>query len=341
MSTVRLLDLGQFVEDMVGALERAVKEGILERTGPTFAFSHDMLQESTYNLIPPGERERLHRTIATSLVHDPDVWRNADLCKIAADQINRCKDTGGVLRAEKATFARLNLMAGKHAVRASSFKQARGYFEAGIALLSAKHWEHQYSLSLELYELVAVTSFMDGNVDSVPGRLHDILSNAKSLDDELNARALLAKSYLAQGSAALGLKCIMEILRGLGETFATLPTDVTQSQVVGEIQPLLPKLREITKERILSLPAMTDARKQTAMKFMTLLISICYFSSQMFAHLLSCRMIQLSFEYGFCEDTISGLASIAHGMAIGFALIISIPSIALMSSPLAYPHFLF
>ncbi|KAL7535348.1 hypothetical protein ACHAXR_006436, partial [Thalassiosira sp. AJA248-18] len=52
MSIIQLLDSGQFVPNMLGALDLAVTEGIVEKAGPIFAFSHDMLQESTYNLIP-------------------------------------------------------------------------------------------------------------------------------------------------------------------------------------------------------------------------------------------------------------------------------------------------
>jgi hypothetical protein len=53
----------QFVPDMLKALETAVQEGIVNRAGPIFAFTYDLLQESTLNLIPEYERKHLRKQI--------------------------------------------------------------------------------------------------------------------------------------------------------------------------------------------------------------------------------------------------------------------------------------
>merc|ERR1712194_803432 len=66
--------------NMLNTLEAAVKEGIIEKAGPIFAFSHDMIQESTYCLIPVEERNPLHKKIGMNLVLDHDVAKNAELC---------------------------------------------------------------------------------------------------------------------------------------------------------------------------------------------------------------------------------------------------------------------
>lgn len=129
ISTIELLDLGEFVPNMFEALESAIKEGIVERAGPVFAFCHDMLQESTYNLIPPDKRKPLHKMIGMNLViQDPQNANNPELCTLAADQINICKDVDGILNhAERAFVARLNLTAGKHSMstKKSNFQQGK------------------------------------------------------------------------------------------------------------------------------------------------------------------------------------------------------------------------
>jgi len=128
ISTIQLLDLGQFVPNMLEALEVAETEGLLDRAGPVFAFSHDMLQESTYNLIQKDERKQLHKKVGMSLVQDmEDIADNADVCILAVDQINICKDLGGILRpAECFLFARLNLAAGKHFMSAEKSNYEQG-----------------------------------------------------------------------------------------------------------------------------------------------------------------------------------------------------------------------
>ena len=264
-SIIRLLGPSQFVEDMTEALELAEAEGIIEKAGPIFAFSHDMLQESTYNLISSQkERTLLHKKIAMSLVRHPEVLQDADRCTVTADQINRCADVNRILDStERALFARLNLTAGQHAMHASSYGQAWGYFEAGIVLLNNQHWDQQYFLSLQLYEMSAVASFTDGNIDTVTSRLDEILSHARSFDDRLTARALLAQSLAAQGLVAKGVQIILEVLSGLGEIF---PRNVTPAHVSEEMTAMLPQLRNVTEDWLRNLPVMTDVRKLNAMK---------------------------------------------------------------------------
>jgi len=127
LSTVRLLDLGQFVTNMMESLELAMEEGIIERAGPVFAFCHDMLQESTYNIMPISEKQMLHRKIALSLVKDQEVsGNNAAMFMLAADQIQVSKVLGGALSpSECSVFAQLNLTAGKHSMslKKSNYKQ--------------------------------------------------------------------------------------------------------------------------------------------------------------------------------------------------------------------------
>jgi len=311
-SIIPLLDLGQFVPNMHEALRLAMDEGIVEKAGPLFAFSHDMLQESTYNLIPTHERKPLHKMIGKSLAQDADILNNAELCTLAADQINMCKDTEGMLDpSDQGLFCRLNLAAGKHSVAASSYDQAQGYFEAGISLLHDNPWEKQYYLSLELHEMSVIVSFMDGNVETVSSRLCEILSHSKSFDDALNSRALRAKFLASQAQYAESIKELLGVLSNLGEEF---PQDAGLAQVTSEIKATQLLLEDITKEKILSLPTIKAVKELNKMKFMGLLLGIGYFSSPMLAPLVCCRMIELTFKFGSCEDTISGLAFMAQAL---------------------------
>ena len=268
VATIKLLDSGQFVPDMLEALESAAQEGIVERAGPIFAFTHDMLQESTLNLIPEDERLLLRKKIGKSLVEVPntDVSNNADLCILAVDQMNLCKDTDGMLdAAERALFAQLNLDAGNHSIAASSYEQARAYFEAGISLLDSNPWCEQYSLCLELYEMSAVVSFMDGKVETVSTRLDSILSNAKSFDDTLNSRALKAKLLASQGLFVESVEEVFGVLLNFGEQF---PGDVTLSHLKSEINATQSLLKDTSVDTFLNLPPITDKRKLITMNFM-------------------------------------------------------------------------
>jgi len=266
VATIELLDLGQFVPDMFKALKSAVQEGIIDRAGPIFAFTHDLLQESTLSLIPEYERKQLRKQIGKSLVQCPGVESNAGLCILAVDQINMCKDTDDMLDpAEQALFAQLNLSAGKHSIAAASYDQARGYFEAGISLLHSNPWDKQYSLCLELFELSADVSFMGGNVETVAVRLDSILSNAKLFDDTLNSRALRTKFLASQGQYVEAAEEVFGVLSNLGEECFG---EISSSHLMSEINATKTLLKDTSKESILNLPPMTDIQKLTTMKFM-------------------------------------------------------------------------
>jgi predicted ATPase len=200
-------------------------------------------------------------------VQVPDVANYAGLCTLAVDQINMCKDIDGMLDpVERALFAQLNLAAGKHAIAASSYERGRGYFEAGISLLHPNSWDEQYSLCLELYEMSAVVSFMDGKIETVSARLDSILSNAHSYDDTLNSRALRTKFLASQGQYAEATKEVFGVLSNLGEELP--PGDISLSSLKSEINATQTLLKNTTKDTFLNLPPMTDMRKLNTMKFM-------------------------------------------------------------------------
>ena len=266
VSTIKLLDLGQFVPDMLEALESAAEEGIVDRAGPVFAFTHDLLQESTLNLIPEYERKLLRKQIGKSLVQAPSVANNAGLCTLAVDQINMCKDIDSMLDpVERALFAQLNLAAGKHSIAAASYERARGYFEAGISLLHTDPWGEQYSLCLELFEMSAVVSIMEGNVETVEVRLDSILSNATTFDDALNSRALRTKFLASQGLYVEATEEVFGVLSSLGEE---VPGEISSSHLKSEINATHILLEDTSKHTILNLPPMTDTQKLNTMKFM-------------------------------------------------------------------------
>ena len=151
--------------------------------------------------------------------------------------------------------------------------------------------------SLKLYERSIVVGFMDGNVETVPSRVDDIVSNARSFDDTLDSRVLLAKYLTSQAQYADATNGVLIVLSSLGEAF---PEEVTSSHVTNEIHAITPMLKGITKDTFLNLPTMTDRTKLNAMKFMDLALTSGVFSSPMLMNLVSCRMTRLTFLVSEC-----------------------------------------
>ncbi len=127
--TIELLNLGQQVLsfDMKKELQLAVNEGILEKAGPIYQFTHDLIQQTIYDLIPEKNRKLLHRKIGASLLKS--AADNQTILLLAVEQINMfCKEvilSGKSILSpeERSDFARANAAAAKFALSSSSFEQ--------------------------------------------------------------------------------------------------------------------------------------------------------------------------------------------------------------------------
>ena len=124
-STIELLNLDQQLTpfNMMDELDQAVKELIMEKAGPFYQFTHDIIQFTIYNLIPLASRKILHKTTGDALLRS--AADNPTIQLLAADQINMyCNDDeDGLSSEEQAQYAECNAMAAKRAIASSSFEQ--------------------------------------------------------------------------------------------------------------------------------------------------------------------------------------------------------------------------
>jgi predicted ATPase len=296
--------------EMMRQLHIAVQMGMMESAGPIYQFTHDIIQQTIYDLIPLSSRKLLHMKIGKELL---EMAGESDATHLLAiDQINLfCKD-GIPSQEERPMYAQSNCKAAKLAMATSSFDQARSYVNSGIRLLGSGHWETQYSLSLDLFEMSASISCIHGDADSLTTCLEEILSHTRTFDDGLTASSLLAK-LLASRSKFDEARCnCLAILSSLG---VDIPDDVTHFVAMNELTLMQETLRKITREKITSLLPMTNKAMLTAMKFCNML---CMYSMSkpLLLPLVSCRMIRLTLEYGFCDDSIVGFALAGYSMFV-------------------------
>lgn len=172
-----------------------------------------------------------------------------------------------------------------------------------MQLLDARHWQTQYTLSLNIYEMSASVSCMRGDIDTMSSCLDEILSHAKSFDDSLKASSLLVKLLASQSRFEEARSNCLLILSNLGEVF---PQDVNLPLVLNDLSKIQILLRNVTHDQIKSLPRMADINKLNSMKFLNMLCMYSIISKPMLLPLLSCRMVRLTLQYGTCDDSIVG-----------------------------------
>ena len=109
---------------MQDALKMAMGEGLVEKAGPIYQFTHDIIRQTVYDSIPQSDRRLLHKNIGESLLlsteNDPKIHI------LAVDQINLyIKDTDTLSSEEKSRFAKINASAAKFSIASSLFEQGQ------------------------------------------------------------------------------------------------------------------------------------------------------------------------------------------------------------------------
>ncbi|KAL9184866.1 hypothetical protein ACHAXT_002643, partial [Thalassiosira profunda] len=274
-------------------------------------FTHDIIKQTIYDLIPPTIRSLLHKSIGKNLL-EAAASNNPTIHLLAVAQINLfCKD-GTPSPEERSQFASCNSQAAKYAIACSSFEEARSYIDAGIKMLEENHWETHYALSLDLFNMSASLCWMQADTATMAERLDDVIKHSKTFDDSLPASCLLVK-LLASTSDFDAARKNCGLILSLG---ANIPPEVNDSLVQSELKEMNETLRSITYDQMKALPPMTNETKRNAMKVSNLLCSYSVSTKPMLVPIVACLMLKLTLQYGFCDDSIVGLASVGYSVLL-------------------------
>ena len=124
--------------DMVGALQLAVQAGIMEKAGPVYQFTHDIIQQTIYEGTPMDQRRFLHKSIGEKLLGA--AADNPALYSLAVDQINIYGKGAALSSEERSQYATCNAAAAKIALCSSSFEQ--GESRLGCSYLPAQRYSY-------------------------------------------------------------------------------------------------------------------------------------------------------------------------------------------------------
>jgi len=136
--------------------------------------------------------------------------------------------------------------------------------------------------------------------------LHEVISNVNSFEDSLTSSGLLAMLLAASSRYQEAISNCLSILSSLGEEF---PREINLGTVLNELAVIQNTLANISVGQVKLLPAMADKTKLNAMKFLSMVCSYSIQSKPMLVPILSCRMVRLTMENGFCDDSIVGLVT--------------------------------
>jgi ATP-dependent RNA helicase DDX31/DBP7 len=210
---------------------------------------------------------------------------------------------------ERVLYASINEMAGKKALAVPDFRSAVKYCESGLTFLDACHWKSHHDLTMGLHQtsVAALYSCRNGNQDRLRERINVIFRHAKSLDEEFKTRHVWIR-ILSTISLEEAIKECHTLLERLDE-----PIDLSNyspSHACCELNRVKESLSKM-KHQFSTLSRMANPKKLNAMKIMSSLMLFYNQQRSSVICLVSSKMVELSMKYGYCKDSVFGVASFA------------------------------
>ncbi len=186
---VRCLSGSSEYSSLRDELDRAVKEGFMEKVEECYKFVHDRVKEAAYGLIEEKDRNGYHHRVGMALLASSNV--DDSLVSVMIDQINH--GVGESIQSEKdrVAIAELNYKAGVMAMAHSGFVKAFSYFETAKLLLPENHWATHYYFSIRLFLSMSNAAFACGYGSMADEALDAILREGKCLEDKLVSICIL------------------------------------------------------------------------------------------------------------------------------------------------------
>ena len=295
---------------LMPSLLSAQNEGLIEKAGPTYTFTHDVIQKAAYGLIPESERMLFLQKLVSCLIPLCTQAGGSDnLLFVTVDLIDRIGS--GAISGDPKLYAQLNLEAGEKYMKASDFSSAVRHFNSGISFLEETLWRGEYDLTLRLFESSALAYYSQGNYKKVASQVNQVLDNAKNFEDKFKSYCLFI-NVIAIGSVEKAIAKLYEHLQYLGERID--PNMISPPMVLSECIAVRSQLSGNQKEILLHLTRMTNQAKLRTMKLMSMLVMYSNQQKSLMGGYLACRMIRISIEYGHCEETLFALASFSSAL---------------------------
>jgi PAS domain S-box-containing protein len=285
---------GKTAEEVRGALEPALLDGLLLQRSEGYKFLHDRVLQAAYSLIPEDARAGLHRRLGWLLLERTPAAAIDGLLFDIVNQLNL--GAGGVEEAgDRRQIAEINLRAGRKAKAASAARSAAKYLATGLSLLPEDGWGTDYALTYGLHLELAECEYLSGRFEEAKRLAAILLARAQSPVDQAAGYRLQIELATAQVDNTRAVEAGFSSLRLFG---IELPRDPSDGDVQAEIGWLRANLRDHAIEDLINLPAMIDPDMIAAMEILSSVYPAAVYLARNLAHVLIVRMVRLSILHG-------------------------------------------
>jgi predicted ATPase len=272
-------------------LNEAAARGLVRYHDEQFTFKHDLIQDAAYKMFSDDERRRYHNLFGLCLLkHSSDTnGDDRDVLFTACDQINTAGPSV-VAEEDMLTIVQCNIKAGRQAMEIADFELAASLFSHGMLFLPVNHWESQYSLSLELFNLAAKCAVATTNTSSLQNLSGEVARHAKCFDDKLEISFCVMSDLVSRSKISAALGHGLDTLKHLGE-----PMPVCLSHEISYTNTLI---QGKTEEDFMNYMLMTDKTNLITVKYMAEIAILSIMARPELHQFITLRLVQLTCLHG-------------------------------------------
>ncbi|MBV9389663.1 MAG: AAA family ATPase [Chroococcidiopsidaceae cyanobacterium CP_BM_ER_R8_30] len=311
-----LMICGTAVDQLFSDLVTAVQAGLILPTSEldenlliqNYQFLHDRVQQAAYALIDESQKQVVHLQIGRNLLAKTAVEQLWPRLFNVVDHLNQGMELV-IAQPERTEIARLNLTAGQKALTATAYEAALKYCQTGIKLLNQESWHSEYDLTLALYSGAAKAAYLSGYFDKMEQFIEVVLNHAQTVLDKVQVYDSKIQGCLSHGNLKLALKIALEVLQLLGISLIETPSQLDIQRGLGSTASLLAG-QEI--EDLINLPKMTAPEPLAAICILANIVAAVDMVSPALMVLITCKMVNLSINYGNATWSPLSYASYGH-----------------------------
>ncbi|MEM9005273.1 MAG: AAA family ATPase, partial [Cyanobacteria bacterium P01_F01_bin.86] len=259
-----------------------------------YRFLHDRVQQAAYCLMDEDTRLTTHLHIGQSLLTQ---LSDAEVEDKLFDIVNHWNTAKEILAepAAKKQLCQLNLRAGRKATTIIAYDMAEHYAAIAVELLPPDSWQIDYELTLEIYNLCAKATYLNGHFTQVDHWTAILVKQSKDLLDTIDAYEIKILATVAQKQSLGAIKLGLKILKKLEIVIPAEPTPQEIQQTLADIEKLVPKTKI---DSLVSLPNMIEPRALSALKILNCIAVSVYLAKPQLFPLIVLAQVKLSILFG-------------------------------------------
>src|SRR5262249_2547257 len=283
-------------------LAEALRAGLVLRSGDSYRFLHDRVQEAAYSRIPRALRTETHLRIGRLLAAHTSTDKLDETIFEIVNQLNR----GARLmtsRDETERLAQFNLIAGRRAKGSTAYLSALTYLVTGTELLGDEGWARRPDLMLPLELNRAECELLTSDFAAAEERLAMLVPRTVNSIEQAAIACLRIDLYMMLDRNDRAVDVCLAYMHYLGIDWSSRPTDEEARRAYDRTWS---RFGGRGIHTLIDLPLMRDPAVIATLDVLTKALTPALYTNANVLTLIACQMITLSLEHGNSDGSCLG-----------------------------------